>query len=180
MSDTASSFLQSFLVALAVSIGLALLERSSRKSVKADFDGWVRISLSPFMLVAAIFGFPSGALIIGVSLIPYGIGSPSIPDVLFSIAMFAVGALMTFAAYRYLFIRIKFNVEGVKIDHLFRTRFASWSFIRVILFERYVPRHGSFSDGRLIIQKQFQGVAELIDEAQKHGVRVDFDSAVLN
>ena len=147
----------------------ALLDWLGSPPVRPDRQGRTRlrpsVGLYIFGLSAVLLAVPLTGLALTVFTNP--------PQDPFSFVIVAfLSALSWYVVYAALVVQVTFDSRGVEYRGLFRTINVAWSDVKRIVDSMTWGTYLSTSRGTLYVSKYFQGYAQLLNEARRHGVKV--------
>ena len=151
---------------------MVLLTVFSKKSVKPDADGWIKLRPSiglsifgfAFVAFAVFFSFyPIAAFFIDANGFEWGIGAMGVP----------LAILFWYGVYTTFIVKTRFNDQGIEHKGLIRTVFVQWEDITGITESVWLGTYVRSRKGRLIIWKLLRGFQQLVDAASERGVEID-------
>ncbi len=151
---------------------MSLLLIFSKKPVKPDADGWIRlkpsIALRIFGAIMTIFAlffssYPVLAYFVDANGFAWFLVALGVPLAI----MFWYGVYTTFI------VKTRFNEQGIEYKGLIKKVFVQWAEVRKITDSVWLGAYVSTSKGRLIIWKLLRGFQQLVDAAREQGVEID-------
>ena len=144
----------------------------SSKRVQPDDKGWIKLSLSAGFKIFIILGAVIAAFILGLFL------RAAVNDKPLEMWLFGIFGLPFSAAGLYglssaFFVKVRFNDLGIEYYRFSKRLCISWNDIREIAGNIIAGAVIITPNSRFGLSSQLKGFFQLVEEAEKHGVKVD-------